>query len=46
MSELAILFDECAMLQTVGALDSSAKTIHIQANRWWLQTAKNEGDQV
>ena len=35
--------DECDM-EKFGTLDGSEKTIAILGERWWLQTAKREGD--
>ena len=37
--------DECGM-QKFGTLDSSEKAIAILRDRWWLQTAKQEGDKI
>ena len=37
--------DECGM-EKCGALDSSEKTIAITGDRWWPQTAKQEGDKI
>ena len=34
--------DECGM-EKFGTLDSSEKTIAITGDRWWPQTAKQEG---
>ena len=34
--------DECGM-EKFGTLDSSEKTIAILGDRWWPQTAKQEG---
>ena len=35
--------DECDM-ETFGTLDGSEKTIAILGDRWWPQTAQQEGD--
>ena len=37
--------DECGMGK-FGTLDSSEKTIDIPGDRWWPQTAKQEGDKI
>ena len=37
--------DECGM-EKFGTLDSSEKTIVILGDRWWPQTAKQEGDKI
>ena len=37
--------DECDM-EEFGRLESSAKTIAILGDRWWPQTAKQEGDRI
>ena len=37
--------DECDM-EEFGKLESSEKTIAILGDRWWPQTAKQEGDGV
>ena len=37
--------DACDV-EKFGALDSSEKTIAILADRWWPQTAKQEGHKV
>ena len=37
--------DECDM-EKIGTLDSSEKTIAILGDRWWPQTAKQEGDEI
>ena len=37
--------DECDM-ERFGTLDSSEKTIAILGDRWWPQTAKQEGDKI
>ena len=37
--------DECDM-EKFGTLDSSEKTIAILGDRWWAQTAKQEGDEI
>ena len=36
---------ECDM-EEFGGLESSEKTIAILGDRWWLQTAKQEGDRI
>ena len=36
---------ECDM-EKFGILDSSEKTIVILGDRWWRQTAKQEGDRI
>ena len=33
-------------MEKPGTLDSSEKTIAILGNRWWPQTAKQEGDKI
>ena len=38
-------FDECGM-EVFGRLDCSEKTIDILGNRWWPQTAKQDGDRI
>ena len=37
--------DECEM-EKFGAVDSSEKTVDILGDRWWPQTAKQEGDKA
>ena len=37
--------DECDM-EKFGTLDSSEKTIAILGDRWWPQTAKQEGHEI
>ena len=37
--------NECDM-EKYGTLDSSEKTIAILGDRWWPQTAKQEGDKI
>ena len=37
--------DACDM-EKFGTLDSSAKAIAILGDRWWQQTAKQEGDKI
>ena len=37
--------DECDM-EKCGPLDSSKKTTATLGDRWWPQTAKQEGDQI
>ena len=37
--------DECGM-EKFGTLDSSKKTIAIQGDRWWTQTAKQQEDKI
>ena len=37
--------DECGM-EKFGALGSSEKTIAILGDKWWPQTAKQEGDEI
>ena len=37
--------DECGM-EEFGRLDSSEKTIAILGDRWWPQTAKQDGDRI
>ena len=37
--------DECGM-EKIGTQDSSEKTIAILGDRWWPQTAKQQGDKV
>ena len=37
--------DECGM-DMFGTLDTSEKTIAILGDRWWPQTAKQEGDKI
>ena len=37
--------DECDM-EKFGTLDSSEKTIAILGDRWWPQTAKQQGDKI
>ena len=37
--------DECDV-DKFGTLDSSEKTIAILGDRWWPQTAKQEGDKI
>ena len=37
--------DECDMKQ-FSRLESSEKTIAILGDRWWLQTAKQDGDRI
>ena len=37
--------DECVM-EKFGTLDSSEKTIAILGDRWWSQTAEQEGDKI
>ena len=37
--------DECDM-EKFGTLESSEKTIAILGDRWWPQTAKQEGDTI
>ena len=37
--------DECGM-EKFGTLDSSEKTIAILGDRWWPQTAKQQGDNI
>ena len=37
--------DECGM-EKFGTLDSSEKTIAILGDRWWPQTAKQQGDRI
>ena len=37
--------DECDK-EKFGALDGGEKTIAILGDRWWLQTAKQEGDKI
>ena len=38
-------FDECDM-QAFGRLESSEKAIAIVGDRWWSETAKQEGDRI
>ena len=38
-------FDECG-LEEFGRLESSEKTIAILGDRWWPQTAKQQGDKI
>ena len=38
-------FDECDM-EEFGRLESSEKTIAILGDRWWPQTAKQDGDKI
>ena len=42
MLEMMKKVDECGM-EKFGTLDSSEKTIAILGDRWWPQTAKQEG---
>ena len=37
--------NECGM-EKFGTLDSSEKTIAILGDRWWPQTAKQQGDNI
>ena len=37
--------DECDM-EKFGTVDSSEKTIAILGDRWWPQTAKQQGDKI
>ena len=37
--------DECN-IEKFGTIDSSKKTIAILGDRWWAQTAKQEGDKI
>ena len=37
--------DECGM-EKFGTRDSSEKTIAILGDRWWPQTAKQQGDKI
>ena len=37
--------DECDV-EKFGRLESSAKTIAILGDRWWLRTVKQEGDKI
>ena len=37
--------DRCDM-EEFGRLESSEKTIAILGDRWWLQTAKQDGDRI
>ena len=37
--------DECDT-EKFGTLDSSAKTIVVPGDRWWLHTTKQEGDKI
>ena len=37
--------DECDM-EKFGTLDDSEKTIAILGDRWWPQTAKQEGEKI
>ena len=43
--EVTRKIDECNM-EKFGALDSSEKTIAILGDRWWPQTAKQQGDKI
>ena len=38
-------FDECVM-EEFGRLESSEKTIAVLGDRWWPQTAKQDGDRI
>ena len=38
--------DVCDMEEFVGRLESSEKTIAILGDRWWPQTAKQDGDSI
>ena len=38
-------FDECDMAE-FGRLESRKKTIAILGDRWWPQTAKQDGDRI
>ena len=45
MSEEMRKIDECDM-EKFGTLDGSEKTIATLGDRWWPQTAKQEGDEM
>ena len=45
MLEMMKKVDECGM-EKFGTLDSSEKTIAILGDRWWPQTAEQQGDQL